>query len=70
MFAVSVGQSVRLSVMRLNCVWCIRATFVKLLWPLVHRKFDRSGILKSTTLTLNSELTFEIITSTIMIGYL
>jgi len=35
MFAVSVRQSVCLSVTQLNCVRCIRATFAKLLWPLV-----------------------------------
>jgi len=47
MFAVSVPQSVSLSVRlsvclsvcfsvtRLDCVWCIRAAFAKVLWPLV-----------------------------------
>jgi len=31
----SVCPFVSLSVMRLNCVWCIHAAFAKLLWPLV-----------------------------------
>jgi len=31
---MSVSPSVCLSVMRLNCEWCIPAAFAKLIWPL------------------------------------